>query len=54
MLLLASSREVLHGHNLYLPTVQLDLNFKNTRVCNCTRTARALKYSLRARERTGD
>ena len=37
-----------------LPTVQLDLNFKNTRVCNCTRTVRTYKYSLCARERTGD
>ena len=35
-------------------TVQLDLNFKNARVCNCTRTTRAEKYSLRARVRTGD
>ena len=33
-------------------TVQLDLNFKNARVCNCTRTTRAQKYSLRASVRT--
>ena len=25
----------------YVSTVQLDLNFKNACVCNCTRTARA-------------
>ena len=45
---LQCSCEVANAHDPYTvkvmkaeTTVQLDLNFKNARVCNCTRTARA-------------
>ena len=34
-------------------TVQLDLNFTNTRVCLTRGNTRAKKYSLRVRERSG-
>ena len=37
---------------LYVYMVQLDLNFKNTHVCNGTRTTRAAKISLRVSECT--
>ena len=34
--------------HVYIDTVQLDLNFTNTRVCNSVRTTRVQKSSLRA------
>ena len=41
------------GHMNGQHTVQLDLNFTNTRVCLTRGTTRAKKYSLRVRERSG-
>ena len=41
------------NYKSYVHTVQLDLNFTNTRVCLTRGTTRAKKYSLRVRERSG-
>ena len=45
-------RGVLWRHIVEVHTVQLDLNFINTRVCNTARTAQVQKSSLRGSVRT--